>query len=83
LFERSLSRDMLPVRLLGVGAARLARDPVVQRGLLDEEVRQKQSAVGRAVGAIRRQFGRGAIRRGSRFGQFDRETQDSGGPAKD
>ena len=59
LFERSLSRDMLPVRLPGVGAARLARDPVVQRGLFDEEVREKQSAVGRAVGAIRGQFGRG------------------------
>ena len=51
LFERSLSRDMLPVLL--------ARDPVVQRGLFDEEVREKQSAVGRAVGAIRGQFGRG------------------------
>jgi hypothetical protein len=50
---------MLPGRLPGVGAARLARDPVVQRGLFGEEVRQKQSAVGRAVGAIRGPFGRG------------------------
>jgi hypothetical protein len=83
LFERSLSGDMLPVRLLGVGAARLARDPVVQRGLFDEEVRQKQSAVDRAVGATRGQFGRGAIRSGSRFGQSDRETRDSGGSVKD
>jgi hypothetical protein len=76
------TRDTLPVRLPGVGAARLARDPLVQRGLFDEDVREKQSAVGRAVGAIRGQFGRGAIRSGSRSGRFDRETQDSGGPAK-
>jgi DNA polymerase-4 len=82
LFERPLSRDMLPVRSPGVGAARLARDPVVQRGLFDEEVREKQGTVDRAVGAIRGQFGRGAIRRGSRSGQLDRETRDSGGPAK-
>ena len=69
LFERSLSRELLPVRLLGVGAARLARDPVVQRGLFDGEVRDKQGALDRAVDVIRGQFGIGAIRRGSLLDQ--------------
>jgi DNA polymerase-4 len=65
LFERSLIREMLPVRLLGVGTARLTRDPVVQRGLFDGETREKQHALDKVIDAIRGQFGTGAIRRGS------------------
>ena len=65
LFERSLTPGMLPVRLLGVGAARLTRDPVAQRGLFDVETREKQSALDKAVDAIRGQFGTEAIHRGS------------------
>jgi hypothetical protein len=56
---------MLPVRLLGVGAARLTRDPVVLRGLFDGETREMQNALDQVVDAIRGQFGTGAIRRGS------------------
>jgi DNA polymerase-4 len=65
LFERALTSEMLPIRLLGVGASRLARDGAVQRGLFDGEVVEKQSALDRAVDAIRGQFGTEAIRRGS------------------
>src|SRR5262249_40628164 len=65
LFEHSLSRDLLPLRLLGVGAARLTRDQPVQRGLFDGEEREKQRALDQTVDTIRGKFGREAIRRGS------------------
>jgi DNA polymerase-4 len=69
LFERSLRRDLLPVRLLGVGVSRLARDAVVQGNLFDCEERQRQQAVDEAVDTIRGQFGKHAIRRGSLIDQ--------------
>jgi DNA polymerase-4 len=79
LFERSLTREMLPVRLLGVGTARLTRDPVVQRGLFDEETREKQNALDKVVDAIRGQFGTEAIRRGSLLdGRNNRDEKGTG-----
>jgi DNA polymerase-4 len=64
LFERSLTSDLLPLRLLGVGAGRLVRG-VAQAGLFDGEERRRQQDLDQAVDAIRDQFGAGAIRRGS------------------
>jgi DNA polymerase-4 len=66
LFERSLSRDLLPVRLLGVGVSRLAGAGEVQGQLFDAAWRARRAALDRAVDAIRGQFGAAAIRRGSR-----------------
>jgi DNA polymerase-4 len=66
LFERALTPDVLPVRLLGVGATKLTSAAAVQGQLFDDD-RQRQRAVDRAVDAIRQQFGGGAIRRGSRL----------------
>ncbi len=65
LFERSLSRELLPVRLLGVGAARLTRESAGQRGLFDSGQRERQSALDQAVDAVRGRFGTEAIQRGS------------------
>jgi DNA polymerase-4 len=65
LFEKSLSPDLLPVRLLGVGAARLTRDVAIQGDLFENPVRQKQSALDQTVDAIRGVFGKDAIQRGS------------------
>jgi DNA polymerase-4 len=76
LFERSLSPGLLPVRLLGVGAARLVRDEVVQGQLFDGGVGEQHTALDRAVDAIRAQYGKGAIRRGSLLGQRGAEPTD-------
>jgi DNA polymerase-4 len=69
LFERSLTRDLLPVRLLGVGATKLSRDSTVQGQLFDAGWAEKRGTLDRAVDAIRGQFGDGAIRRGSLLNQ--------------
>jgi DNA polymerase-4 len=68
LFERSLSRDLLPVRLLGVGVTRLTSDSAVQRDLFDGAERERQGALDQTIDAIRGQFGAAAIRRGSLLG---------------
>src|SRR5262249_51194825 len=73
LFQRSLTPDLLPVRLLGVGATKLNRDAVMQGGLFDGETRRRQQAVDQAVDAIRNQFGRDAIQRGSLVDRPDEE----------
>jgi DNA polymerase-4 len=65
LFERTVTRDVLPLRLLGVGVTNLVREPAVQGQLFDDGERQRQAALDRAIDAIRGQLGHGAIRRGS------------------
>jgi DNA polymerase-4 len=60
LLERSLSPELLPIRLLGVGAANLTGDRVVRRSLFGEAERDRQAALDRAVDTIRNQFGNGA-----------------------
>jgi DNA polymerase IV len=64
ILARCLTRDLLPVRLLGVGATRLTREAAVQGDLFDTGLRERQCALDQAVDEIRGQFGAGAIRRG-------------------
>jgi DNA polymerase-4 len=65
LFERSLTREMLPVRLLGVGVSRLTRDAATQRSLFEAGQRERHAGLDRAVDAIREKLGSDAIQRGS------------------
>ena len=75
LFERSLTDDLLPVRLLGVGATRLTREAVVQGDLFDGEVRRRQQALDQTIDAIRQQLGTNAIQRGSLLDRPDQEEK--------
>jgi DNA polymerase-4 len=73
LLERSLSLELLPIRLLGVGAVNLRRDRMVQRNFFGEEERDRQAALDRAVDTIRSQYGKRAIQRGSFLGRNARQ----------
>ncbi len=64
LFERSLTGELMPVRLLGVGATKLTREPIVQGNLFEDHGHERQEALDEAVDTIRAQFGARSIRRG-------------------
>ncbi len=68
LLERSLTRDMLPVRLLGVAASNLTREALVQGDLFEQDHLRRRAALDRAVDAIRGRLGSDAIKRGSLLG---------------
>ncbi len=65
LFERHVQGDILPLRLLGVGATNLVREQLVQGDLFEGERREKQAKLDRTIDAIRARLGRDAIQRGS------------------
>jgi DNA polymerase IV len=67
LFEPALAAEVLPVRLLGVGASNLTREPAVQRQLFDDTERRRSADLDRTMDAIRQRLGNGAIQRGSRM----------------
>ena len=65
LFERSLTKELLPVRLLGVGATKLTREPIVQGDLFADHQHERHEALDETIDTIRAQFGTGSIQRGS------------------
>ena len=65
LFERSLTSELMPVRLLGVGATKLTREPILQRNLFEESSQPRESAVDQSIDTIRAKFGSKSIQRGS------------------
>ncbi len=73
IFERSLTLELLPLRLLGVGASRLSRETARQGDLFDGEACERQQVLDRTVDAIRGQFGAAAVRRGSSLDRSDRD----------
>lgn len=64
LLEQLLTQDLLPARLISVGAGKLARPGQVQGGLFDTGEAQKQGEVDLTLDAIKERFGKGAIGRG-------------------
>jgi DNA polymerase-4 len=76
LLERSATADILPVRLLGVGATNLTRIRIVQGQLFEDEERKRQSALDQTIDAIRQQLGGTAIQRGSLLERKTRESLD-------
>jgi DNA polymerase IV len=69
IFERGVTDDLFPIRLLGVGATRLTRDSIVQRDLFDGGERARQQSLDETIDEIRKQHGSAAVRRGSFFGR--------------
>jgi DNA polymerase-4 len=65
LFERALTRELLPVRLLGVSVASLTRESTVQGDLFEANPHSQQAALDQTIDTIRNKFGSGAIQRGS------------------
>ncbi len=65
LFERTVTRDVLPLRLLGVGVSNLTEERTTQGHLFDQAQRQRQAALDRTIDTIRQQLGHSAIKRAS------------------
>jgi DNA polymerase-4 len=72
VFQNGLTKELLPLRLLGVGGSRLTRDAHVQGDLFDAGLGKRRQALDQAVDAIRGQFGEAAIRRGSLLGRDEK-----------
>ena len=69
LLDRSLTSEMMPVRLLGVGATKLTREAISQGSLFEDNSHQRESALDQTVDTIRAKFGTGSIQRGSLLDQ--------------
>jgi hypothetical protein len=65
LWERTVTREVLPLRLLGVGVTNLTREAITQGHLFEGAERRRQASLDRVVDTIRQQLGQEAIRRGS------------------
>jgi DNA polymerase-4 len=75
LLQRSLTPDMLPVRLLGIGISNLTRSEASERDLFATSSTDRQASLDNVVDAIRDQFGSGAIRRGLAVDAPDRKRK--------
>jgi DNA polymerase-4 len=75
LWERTVTREVLPLRLLGVGVTNLTREAIIQGHLFEGAERQRQASLDRAVDTIRQQLGQGAIRRGSLLERDEKEDR--------
>lgn len=69
LFERSLTSELMPVRLLGAGATKLTRGTVVQGNLFEANQHDRQEDLDKTVDSIRAQFGAASIQRGIFLGR--------------
>ena len=65
LFERSLTRELMPVRLLGVGATKLTREALCKELFSMITPILGTAALDQTIDTIRARFGMGSIQRGS------------------
>jgi DNA polymerase-4 len=77
LLERSVTPDILPVRLLGVGATNLTHNRSAQGQLFEDGGRKRQAALDQAIDAIRKELGGTAIQRGSLIRGKREESRDA------
>jgi DNA polymerase-4 len=77
LLERSLTADIMPLRLIGVGVTNLVREGSVQGDLFESMENRRQGALDQAIDQIRRQLGSGAIQRASLLQRKDQTGPDA------
>lgn len=75
LLQKLLHFDLLPARLISVGAVRLVRPGEVQGGLFDTKIIQKQGEIDRTLDAIKAKFGVEAIGRGVFLTSDDKKSK--------
>jgi hypothetical protein len=66
----------MPVRLLGVAATKLTREPVMQGNLFEQNQHPQQAALDQTIDTIRAQFGTGSIGRGVLLNRQSAENED-------
>lgn len=75
LLDSSLSKEFMPVRLLGIGASKLTRMPTLQGSLFEDSSQERDSALDQTIDTIRAQFGIESIQRGSLLEKPGTETE--------
>jgi DNA polymerase-4 len=75
LLKKLLQFDLLPARLISVGAVRLVRPGEIQGGLFDTKIIQKCGEIDRTLDAIKAKFGVEAIGRGVFLTSNDKKTK--------
>lgn len=75
LLQKLLKFDLLPARLISVGAVRLVRPGEIQGGLFDTKIIKKQGEIDRTLDAIKEKFGSESIGRGVFLTSDDKKSK--------
>lgn len=75
LLQKLLKFDLLPARLISVGAVRLVRPGEIQGGLFDTKIIKKQGEIDRTLDAIKAKFGSESIGRGVFLTSDDKKSK--------
>ena len=75
LLQKLLKFDLLPARLISVGAVRLVRPGEIQGGLFDTKIIKKHGEIDRTLDAIKAKFGSESIGRGVFLTSDDKKSK--------
>lgn len=75
LLQKLLKFDLLPARLISVGAVRLVRPGEIQGGLFDTKIIKKHGEIDRTLDAIKAKFGSESIGRGVFLTSNDKKSK--------